>query len=1120
MVPFTLDISGIEGITSSDLGTAIEVLASRTVTRPVVGTVVDGSCAISEPYFAGMLYGNLTPRQVYVDGTGEIPEGVYDVIPTNIKDGDFAIPVALEDATDVYLGAMTIGTFEPLIVGFEVALLYKINGPNVGDGHVQSGVGSQSQMDANISEGYLNFIGGGYEYVTYDIPLTNTVDISGTFAIPLSGDIDFGFMYLGHYDVKITKEDTAVSMVVTSTNDDIITNVLQFATDVQISGSIEATDFPINIADLLNTPDPQMTVNIQHNTVLQTLTFTISFQGGTRYGRHFVASGPFHRAKIFVGYVPVPTNMTPTVVYYANAPTTLTTIEIDTGVPGYPDSVVSNYSVVYSQRSDTGLQETTLEGPTAFDGHTYRGDGWSLEDMDQDIRDNILTFSPTGFSAADYTVGSLSTVFKTEVTFAWAPVDFGVEWLDAYKLTCEARSDSFSIELYHTISQTILVSFTPEELYGRVTASIVRESGNVQIPMTYPLDVTDLQPESVNIKIDHNIKLKALDLVITILGALEDTVVYTIVIADAPPVKRLSENLSFVAYGGTTASNILITQTNYKAYPTFEDCIFVGSNFTVGGDVAIIDKERSNVMIAAIGDTRLFRGRIEEFKFFSTVVTANTLRLAGSQDPNVATLVIESSGNAVYVDGNVTITGTLDVESETTLQNVTVTGPASFQDTLGVTGAASFQDTLGVTDAATFQDTLSVTGAVTLQSTLGVTDAVSFQDTLNVLNAVTFQDTLGVTGVVTLQDNCLISGDLAVTQTLDVTGDATFRNDVSMKQTLDVDGAVNCNGTLNVDGAVNFNNTLNVDFNLTSGSLNTGALDAGVTTLDSLTSGTSYVSGTSTVDGTMTVNSDVYVMDDNDVFVGTISVRDVRSDLDGVTTEVGDLGTRMDATDESLVTITGALNSKYNTSGGTISGAVDVSGALTATGDIKGGRLFTYDTETASGTAAVITLNGRISRSTTSFDNFLLKSGGTMSGALNMGTNDLTTQQTATTGYRVIITPGGRIVKDSTDVSSMRYKQNIQKMSPGYVDKVWNIEPVLFQYSDPSIGETNFGGFIAEQLDSIGFNEGVMYSSGRPEGLRPHAISAITVAGLQQLHAEIQQLKSQINYLTEKVNGG
>ena len=125
---------------------------------------------------------------------------------------------------------------------------------------------------------------------------------------------------------------------------------------------------------------------------------------------------------------------------------------------------------------------------------------------------------------------------------------------------------------------------------------------------------------------------------------------------------------------------------------------------------------------------------------------------------------------------------------------------------------------------------------------------------------------------------------------------------------------------------------------------------------------------------------------------------------------------------------------------------------------------------------------------------------------------------TTGTGTTVIIDANNRIAKSS---SSRRYKTNIQYMSEPYVNKAWEMKPVLFQYKpneDNSIDTVRMcAGFIAEDLDDIEMKEGVFYDQhGIPDSLEPYALIGITVGALQQLRQRVLALEQRLSVLENK----
>jgi len=110
--------------------------------------------------------------------------------------------------------------------------------------------------------------------------------------------------------------------------------------------------------------------------------------------------------------------------------------------------------------------------------------------------------------------------------------------------------------------------------------------------------------------------------------------------------------------------------------------------------------------------------------------------------------------NTTALTSSYTVAGTLQVDTSTVDNNITVGGTANITGTLDVTGNAEFDGTLIAVGATTLSSTLSVTGAATLSSTLGLTGALTGAAGFSFGGAGTV-DSLTVT-------NALVAGSLAV----------------------------------------------------------------------------------------------------------------------------------------------------------------------------------------------------------------------------------------------------------------------------------------------------------------------------------------------------------------------
>lgn len=996
-----------------DLGPNAKVLLSRTVSAYVLGTCVDDVITVHVPKFAGMLFGELTTPQVYIDGSGDIPEGVYDVTLVDAFTGEFSISASLPDSEDVYLGVVTLGTFEPLIVGFSLDTLYNIsNAPYPGDGHIQSGIGSQEQMDANISQHVLEFAGNGaYEYAEYTLPReSSNVTVSGTFDMPKTNDIILGMEWLDQYDIRFSKVGTGLSATIFSGGQEF----LDFSSStVEFIGSVSATDFPIDMTAILQTSHPRITCTLIHDIITRILIVTFTIQGGVRIDpieNTFLPQGQAQSASFTFPDIPallVPTSTS--VKYYSNGVTKLGDVTLESTPTTAPDPVtIDDVSITFSQRSDTGVQTKAFVGPSAFDGHIHRGAG-TQDSMDVDIRSNVLTFTDIGYSAAEYKVGSLSNKIEAAVTFEdLKDSTFGIEWMESLQLTCTLANDQLGIDLKYTPESRALLTLN-ETIFGRMITSVRAFENDIPIEAEYPLSLTWLNgTPSVYMSVKHNIKSKTLDMVVRMQGGTRRVdVIAQIASLQDISINRFSGIVRYFASAALTATGIDMTNENYQSYPSFSDCIFIGSNFTVGGNVETIDKERGNVCIAAIGTTRLFRGRLDEFRFFSNVVTIPMLSLEGDASGNASLHISSVTGNALSVLGNSGFTGDVVIDGHSNIQTLTVTGPTILQNTLSVTDASTFQNTLHVDDSVTFGSTFTVTGAATLQSTLDVTDAVTLRDTLDVIGDVSCANVLDVSKAVTFGNTLDVSGDVNFSKTLDVTGATTLSNTLDVTGAVDIGGSLDVSQTITVGGAADFNSSLDVAGTLTVGGMadlnstlsvaGLASLDGGITTTtvdaSGLVSGGTIASDSSVsgltldIDNSATIGtisagatsvSSLSVTDDASVS-GTLTVNEdvtiqgtaVKASIDGLNTDVDTLQT--------------AVDTKVSKSGDTMSGGLTVDGTISATQVVT-----TDSTLSSSNDVAVITGTGRISRSNQTWalqsqlSGKVSKSGDSMTGSLSV----------------------------------------------------------------------------------------------------------------------------------------
>jgi hypothetical protein len=101
--------------------------------------------------------------------------------------------------------------------------------------------------------------------------------------------------------------------------------------------------------------------------------------------------------------------------------------------------------------------------------------------------------------------------------------------------------------------------------------------------------------------------------------------------------------------------------------------------------------------------------------------------------------------------------------------------------------------------------------------------------------------------------------------------------------------------------------------------------------------------------------------------------------------------------------------------------------------------------------------------------------------------------------------------------SSQRYKTNIRDYDKG-LDAVKALRPVYYQSNKPdvdgNIPETQYAGLIAEEVDSAGLQEFVVYNDENvPEALHYGNMVSLCIKAIQELKAELDATKAEVALL-------
>ena len=344
--------------------------------------------------------------------------------------------------------------------------------------------------------------------------------------------------------------------------------------------------------------------------------------------------------------------------------------------------------------------------------------------------------------------------------------------------------------------------------------------------------------------------------------------------------------------------------------------------------------------------------------------------VAGSSEIDTISgnLVLDSATGTVEIDDNVTISGDLDVDGRTDLDDLVVTGVSTFSANIDANGNLDVDgqtdlDVLNVAELATFSANIDANGDLDVD---GRTDL----------------DDLVVTGVSTFSANIDANGNL------DVDGQ-TDLDVLNVAELATFSANIDANGNLDVDGHTELDD-VNISGVATATALHLGAEGSAIrVTSDSITgpssitidpagvgdnTGTVFIAGNLQVDGTQTtINSTTVNIDDKNIQVATGAANDAAADGGGITVNSGEgnktfqfeaTGDNWGASENlnlasskeykinntsvlNATTLGGAVVNSSLTNVGTLTG-LTVSGNASVEGDVDLGNA-TTDTITATG---------------------------------------------------------------------------------------------------------------------------------------------------------------------------
>jgi hypothetical protein len=178
-----------------------------------------------------------------------------------------------------------------------------------------------------------------------------------------------------------------------------------------------------------------------------------------------------------------------------------------------------------------------------------------------------------------------------------------------------------------------------------------------------------------------------------------------------------------------------------------------------------------------------------------------------------------------------------------------------------------------------------------------------------------------------------------------------------------------------------------------------------------------------------------------------------------------------------------------------ISGAVSISSNLgVGRGSESGVRLSISGAGTSNAAYVIIT------RDSLGNDLFYVRNDGyTNTGSRASSPYNLTSGNAA----NMVVGADGTLYRST---SSLKYKRDVKDYDKGLAE-VMQMRPVY--YKGKTDGDTQFAGLIAEEIEELGLTEFVQYAKdGTPDALAYSNMVALLVKGMQELKAELDELKS------------
>ena len=266
----------------------------------------------------------------------------------------------------------------------------------------------------------------------------------------------------------------------------------------------------------------------------------------------------------------------------------------------------------------------------------------------------------------------------------------------------------------------------------------------------------------------------------------------------------------------TTSGNLVLDSDGGTVNVT--DDLDVDNNLNVDGNTKVdgtLTVDGNTTIGNASGDAHSFTGTVQfNQAITSTDITADSVTIGVDSDGEISTttgvnLILDSATGETQVDDNLTVTGTLDVNGNTTIGNANT-------DAHAFVGTVQFNQAVTSTDITADNIRIAVAGASEIDTTTGNLTLDSNSGETIVDDNLTVSGTADIGGLTTITDSLTVKADNKLVSIQNAAGLTKFEIDTDngntdIQGTVNIEGATTVDDTFNVTGATDLDSTLNVD---------------------------------------------------------------------------------------------------------------------------------------------------------------------------------------------------------------------------------------------------------------------------------------------------------------------